>query len=86
MRREYRITAETGLHARPSSLLVQAAAEFPNEINIEYKEKRFSLKSILLVMSLGVPQNAIITIEVDGDNSNKVFEVLENILEKNKLV
>ena len=86
MRREYKIIDEAGLHARPASLLVQEATKFPNAIFIEFKERKLTLKSIMAVMSLGVPQNSTIAIEVIGDNAVDVFAALENILEEHRLV
>ena len=86
MRKEYIIIDEAGLHARPASLLVQEAGKFPNEIFIEFKEKRLTLKSIMAVMSLGVPQNSTIAIDVEGDNPTAVFNALEKILEDHRLV
>jgi len=86
MRREYKIIDEAGLHARPASLLVQAATKFPNNIYIEFKDKKLTLKSIMAVMSLGVPQNSTIAIEVEGDNAKEVLQTLENILEEHRLV
>ena len=86
MRREYKIIDEAGLHARPASLLVQTATKFPNDIFIEFKERKLTLKSIMAVMSLGVPQNSTIAIEVEGDNAVEVFGALESILEEHRLV
>jgi len=86
MRREYTIIDEAGLHARPASLLVQAASKFSNDINLEFEGKNVNLKSVLLVMSLGVPQNSKIFIEVVGDNAEKVFESLEKVLNDHKLI
>ena len=86
MRREYLIVDEAGLHARPASLLVQEATKFPNNIFIEYKGTKLTLKSIMAVMSLGVPQNATIAIDVDGDDAVEVLSALEKILEEHRLV
>lgn len=86
MRREYKIIDEAGLHARPASLLVQEATKYPNDIFIEFKERKLTLKSIMAVMSLGVPQNSTIAIEVVGDDAVEVFAALENILEEHRLV
>ena len=86
MRREYVIIDEAGLHARPASLLVQAAAKFPNDIQIDYKGRKLTLKSIMVVMSLGVTQNSTIGIEVDGDNPGEVFNALEKVLNDHNLV
>jgi phosphocarrier protein len=86
MKREYTIIDEAGLHARPASLLVQEATKFSNDIYIEYSGKKLTLKSIMAVMSLGVPQGASIGIDVEGDNSMQVFEALEGILKDHRLI
>ena len=49
-KREFNIIAETGIHARPATLLVQAASKFNSDINLEYKGKSVNLKSIMGVM------------------------------------
>ena len=45
-----------------------------------------TLKSIMIVMSLGVSQNTTIAIEVDGDNAEEVFTALEEVLNSNNLI
>ena len=45
VQKTFHVTAETGIHARPATLLVQAAGKFNSEINLEYKEKKVNLKS-----------------------------------------
>ena len=59
--KDFHIVAETGIHARPATLLVQAASKFTSDINLEYKGKSVNLKSIMGVMSLGVGQGADVT-------------------------
>ena len=86
MNRVYKMIDEAGLHARPASLLSQTAGKFSEDITIEYNGKKVNLKSIMFVMSLGVPQGGEITIEVSGDAPEAVFEALEAILVEHKLV
>ena len=86
MIKTFKVVDEAGLHARPASLLVQAASKFSNDINLEFEGKNVNLKSVLLVMSLGVPQNSKIFIEVVGDNAEKVFESHEKVLNDHKLI
>ena len=86
MKREYKILDEAGLHARPASLLVKEATAFDNEIMIEFEGKRLTLKSIMAVMSLGVPQDSVIAIDVDGDNAEEVFVALEKVLVEHNLI
>jgi len=86
MKKSYKIIDETGLHARPATLLVQEAAKFKNDIAIEYNGNLLTMKSIMAVLSLGVPQNATITIHVDGEDAEVVFAALEQILAKHQLI
>lgn len=68
--KEFHIVAETGIHARPATLLVQTASKFTSEINLEYKGKSVNLKSIMGVMSLGVGQGADVTITAEGADAD----------------
>jgi len=83
--KHFKIIAETGIHARPATLLVQAASKFDSEINLEYKGKKVNLKSIMGVMSLGVGQGADITISAVGGDENEALASLENTLKKEGL-
>lgn len=86
MRREYTIIDDAGLHARPASLLVKEATKFDNEIMIEFEDKKLTLKSIMAVMSLGVPKGSVIAIIVDGDDPDEVFNGLEKVLIEQNLI
>lgn len=86
MEKTFTIIDEAGLHARPASILVQKASKYPNPSFIEYQGKKLTLKSIMAVMSLGVSQNANITISVDGDDAQIVMGELEKVLVDNQLV
>lgn len=86
MIKTYTIKDEVGLHARPVSLLVGVASKYPNEINITYGERTVTLKSIIAVMSLAVPYNDTIGIEVDGDNPEAIFNHIEETLKEHKVI
>ena len=62
----FHIIAETGIHARPATLLVQAASKFASDVTLSYQGKDVNLKSIMGVMSLGVGQGADVTIKTEG--------------------
>ena len=84
-KREFHIIAETGIHARPATLLVQAASKFNSDINLEYNGKSVSLKSIMGVMSLGVGQGADVTITADGDDAKEAIEAIADTMKKEGL-
>ncbi|OLF67381.1 phosphocarrier protein HPr [Levilactobacillus brevis] len=84
-KREFYVTAETGIHARPATLLVQAASKFNSEVSLQYQDKSVNLKSIMGVMSLGVGQNAEITITTDGDDEADAMNAVAETLKKEGL-
>lgn len=73
-KRDFHITAETGIHARPATMLVQAASKYESDINLEYNGKSVNLKSIMGVMSLGVGQGADVTITIEGSDEEEAME------------
>ncbi|AOH54091.1 phosphocarrier protein HPr [Peribacillus muralis] len=81
----FTVTAETGIHARPATLLVQAAGKFDSEINLAYKEKKVNLKSIMGVMSLGIGKDAEITISAEGSDENDALNTLADTLSREGL-
>lgn len=83
--REFHIIAETGIHARPATLLVQAASKFSSDISLDYNDKSVNLKSIMGVMSLGVGQNADITIKADGDDAKEAIAAIADTMTKEGL-
>ncbi|MDE3838327.1 phosphocarrier protein HPr [Bacillus methanolicus] len=83
--KQFKVIAETGIHARPATLLVQAASKFDSEITLEYKEKKVNLKSIMGVMSLGVGKGADIKIIAEGSDEEEAMRSLEETLNKEGL-
>ncbi|MCT8137154.1 phosphocarrier protein HPr [Anaerobacillus sp. CMMVII] len=80
MEKQFIVISKSGLHARPATLLVQAASGFEADIHLEYKEKSVNLKSIMGVMSLGIPENAQIKITADGTDAKQALEKIEEVL------
>ena len=85
VQKTFHVTAETGIHARPATLLVQAAGKFNSEINLEYKEKKVNLKSIMGVMSLGIGSGSDITITAEGSDEQEALNAIEETLTKEGL-
>lgn len=74
MEKQYKITSSEGLHARPCTLLVSAVTPFSSDVQLTYAERSVNLKSIMGVMALGIPADAVITISADGDDAEEVVE------------
>jgi phosphocarrier protein HPr len=84
-KKDFHIVAETGIHARPATLLVQTASKFNSDINLEYKGKSVNLKSIMGVMSLGVGQGSDVTISVDGADEADAIAAIVDTMKKEGL-
>lgn len=72
-KKQFVITAEEGLHARPAAALVSEANRFHCELSLEFKNRTVNLKSILGVMGLGIPTNSTITIHADGQDEQEAI-------------
>lgn len=83
--KNFKVVAETGIHARPATLLVQAASKFDSDIQLEYKEKKVNLKSIMGVMSLGIGQGADIKIIAEGSDEADAIKTIEETLNREGL-
>ena len=81
----FKVIEDTGIHARPATLLVQAAGKFESDINLEYNGKKVNLKSIMGVMSLGISQGAEITISAEGSDAAEAIASLTETLSKEGL-
>ncbi|MBU8880644.1 phosphocarrier protein HPr [Bacillus sp. FJAT-29790] len=81
----FTIIDETGIHARPATVLVQAASKFEAEVNLEYKGRSVNLKSIMGVMSLGIPKGAEIKIVSTGTDENEAIAALSEVITKQNL-
>lgn len=76
----FTITSESGLHARPATVLVGAASKFTSEVHLEYNGKSVNLKSIMGVMSLGISKGASVTIKAEGDDASVAIESLTEVM------
>lgn len=86
VREAFTVIDEAGLHARPASLLCKSASQYKGDVNIVYNEKTYTLKSIMILMSLGIGQNAEFIIEVNGEYESNKLEELKSILVVNKII
>jgi len=85
MEKKFTIIDQMGLHARPATVLVNTAGKFASEITLDYNGKTVNLKSIMGVMSLGVPHNAEVTIKAEGDDAAEALDALVKTLAEQNL-
>lgn len=85
MEKTFKVTADSGIHARPATLLVNVAGKFNSDINLEYNGKTVNLKSIMGVMSLGIQQGTEIKISANGDDADQALAAIEETMKKEGL-
>lgn len=75
--KEYTIIQEVGLHARPATQLVQEASRYSSDIELEFKNKKVNVKSIMGVMSLGMAQGATFSLHIDGHDEEEALQGID---------
>ncbi len=81
----FKVTSESGIHARPATVLVQVAGKFNSDINLVYNGRSVNLKSIMGVMSLGIAEGAEITITAEGQDADDALEALTETIKNEGL-
>ncbi|SES69381.1 phosphocarrier protein [Salinibacillus kushneri] len=81
----FKITASEGVHARPATLLVQNAGKFNADINMVYNDKTVNLKSIMGIMSLGIPSGAEVKITAEGNDEEEALNALADVMKNENL-
>jgi len=72
--KEVKVSNPKGLHARPATLLVRKAASFKSDIGIEFMGKKANIKSLIGILSLGVGQNSVVNVIVNGVDEKLALE------------
>ena len=74
------IVNRLGLHARPSAMLVTAAAKFKSEVFFSKDGLRVNGKSIMGVMMLAADKGSEILIEVEGPDEVDALEAIVKVV------
>jgi phosphocarrier protein len=75
-----------GLHARPATVAVNAASKFKSEVNVTYKGRSVNMKSIMGVMSLGIPTQSEILVSCEGADEEEAVKTIEDVLRAQKVI
>lgn len=75
-----------GLHARPATVAVNAASKFKCEVKVAYKGRTVNMKSIMGVMSLGIPAQSEITVSCEGEDEDVAVKTIEDVLRAQKVI
>lgn len=79
-REEVILLNETGLHARPASILVKEVSMFKSEINLIKDDKKYNAKSIISLLSMGAAKGDKLLIEAEGEDEEMAVKELIKII------
>ncbi len=74
------IKNKSGLHSRPSTLLVETAKKFSADIRLIQDQMSVDCKSILDVMSLGCTLGTRLTITARGKDAEEALDALAKLI------
>ncbi|MBP7283366.1 MAG: HPr family phosphocarrier protein [Leptospiraceae bacterium] len=69
-----------GMHARPASLFVKMASQFPCEITVIRDDVEVNGKSIMGLMMLALSAEVEFTIIANGEKEDEAIEALEKLI------
>ncbi len=77
------VGSQVGLHARPASVIAEAAAEYDDEILLSVDgEEGVDASSVMLIMTLGAEKGAEVTVESDNAEAvEKIAALIETDLD-----
>ncbi len=81
-RKDFTITNQLGIHARPAAQFVKIANSFPCDIRVEKDDDEVDGKSILGLMMLAAGHGSVITVTTEGDQENEALAALGDLIEK----
>ena len=81
--KEFVVSNPLGIHARPASVFVQAAAEFESEISVTNLDSGHVAdgKSVMSMLMLSAPKGTRLRVEVSGRDADKAMEILSALIE-----
>lgn len=81
IKKKVKVLNESGLHARPSSMLVKTASQFESDFFIEMYGYRVNGKSILGLMTLAAEKGSEMELIIEGPDEEKAADVLTKLFE-----
>lgn len=81
--REIVLLNDTGLHARPASMIVKEASKYTSDIKIIKNEKEYNPRSIMSILSMGAVKGDSLVIKAIGEDEEKAVKELGDLIENN---
>ncbi|HKL41794.1 MAG TPA: HPr family phosphocarrier protein [Clostridia bacterium] len=79
---EVTLKNETGLHARPASLLTQCVKKFESEIMVKKDGNIYNPSSMLSILSMEAGEGTKLTFTFDGSDEALAYDAVKALIEK----
>jgi len=76
------VTDPVGLYATPATELVDRVKAFNSDIKLVYASKTVNMKSLMGVLSLGIPTKAKIEIIADGEDEEAAIDKVTKLMKE----
>lgn len=78
IKKNFRITSEQGMHARPATKLVNVCMNYKSNITLSAFKKTTDFKSIMGVLSLGIYSETQIEVCCDGEDEKEAMQSIKS--------
>ena len=75
------ISNPSGLHARPASILAQAAGKCRSNVILIYGTKKIQVKSILNIMAAAIKSGSEVELQCEGETEEEDLKTLTALIE-----
>jgi len=69
-----------GLDPSTIALFIQIASQYESSVYVEVDNKKVNAKSLMGMMTLGIPEGGVIDVIADGDDENQAIDHIEKYL------
>ena len=82
--KDFVVSNPLGIHARPASVFVQAAAGFASDVSVTNLDTSNTAdgKSVMSMLMLSAPQGTRIRLDVSGEDAVTAMETLSRLIEE----
>lgn len=82
IKQQIEIINKLGLHARAAAKFVGIASRYLSNVDVENNGQRINGKSIMGVMMLAAGKGSIITLHIEGSDSNECLQSLSSLIKQ----
>jgi phosphocarrier protein len=80
--RDFIVTNQMGIHARPAAMFVKLATQFTSDIFVEKDGEKVNGKSIMGLMMLAAGPGCTLTVQANGGDAAQALAAIESLINR----